>query len=306
MAADPVVEKIETPAAIPAPAAAPADGGPPASAPPVASPAEPAAPIEAKVEPSRTPTLLEKFDTEAEAKAASEAAKVAEAAAKTKPADKPAEAAKPADKAADAPKPDAAKPAEAKPAEAEKPAELTPVEYKYTLPEGLSMDDALKGKTHAAFDAFRANPAEGVQKLIDLHAEIEQRRAEQTVRNQFDVFNKTKETWEKDWLADPEIGGAGHRTALGAIARVRDIGVTSAKEGSPQYDADWKQFEQFLAITGAGSHPAFGRLMHNLSRYIDEPQAKDLPTDIKPTKTNGKAPRGSIYNQDSLAKMDAK
>lgn len=287
-AVQPILPAAETPDATAAPAAQPANSGPAELALAPAPNTEQPKPAE----PERTPTLLEKFD--------------AEKAAEAKPADKPAEAAKPA---ADTAKPgepakDAAKPAEAKaaeapkPAEGEKPAETAkpaepakpePVEYKYTLPETLKLSDERKTETHAAFDAFRADPA-NPQPLINLHNRAMTEYAEQLRRDQFKTFNNTKAGWETNWLADPEIGGAGHRTALKAIARVRDDFVSSAQQGTPKYNQDWKEFNEFLAITGAGSHPAFARLMHNLSGYVTERQAEQNPVDIKPPKDIGKQP----------------
>src|ERR1700721_296975 len=292
------------------PAVAPAEVAPTAPAQPAvtdaAAPPVTPEPVKA-VEPERTPTLLEKFDAEKpkpEAKPAEKPAEAAKAADAAKPAEPAKDAAKPAEaKAAEAPKPAEGKPAEAaKPVEAAKP---EPVEYKYTLPETLKLDAPRKAETHAAFDSFRADPT-NPQPLIDLHNKAMTEFAEQTRRNQFETFNKTKEGWEKDWLADPEIGGAGHRTALKAIARARDLGVSSAAVGTPQYEADMSAFNQFLAITGAGSHPAFAKLLHNLSRFVSEPQAEDIPADIKPSKTNGKAPKSSLYTHASSANMDAK
>ena len=283
-----MADKIEN-AAVENPANPPAALTPDVSAPAAPATPEPVpqqapAPI---AEPERTPTLLEKFDAEAKA---AETAKAAE-----KPVEPAKDAAKPAEPAKDAAKPaeakpaDAAKPAEAAPAEA-KPAEAAkpePVEYKYTLPETLKIDDARKTELHAAFDELRGgNP----QPAIDLHNKAMTEYAEQTLRNQFDTFNKTKAGWETNWLADPEIGGAGHRTALKAIARVRDDFVSSAQQGTPKYQQDWKDFNDFLAITGAGSHPAFARLMHNLSGYVTERQAEQNPVDIKPPKDIGKQP----------------
>lgn len=281
-------------AAVENPANPPAALTPEAIAPAVAPAAPEANPPSPQAtpspEPELTPTLLEKFDAEAKA---AEAAKTAE---------KPAEPAK----AAELAKPDAkveptkepAKPAEAaKPGEAvaeikpsEAPAKPEPVEYKYTLPETLKLDDARKTELHGAFDEFRTNPAEGSQKLIDLHNKAMTEYAEQTRRDQFKTFNDTKAGWETKWLSDNEIGGAGHRTALKAIARVRDDFVSSAQHGTPKYQQDWKEFNEFLAITGAGSHPAFARLMHNLSGYVTERQADQNPVDIKPPKDIGKQP----------------
>ena len=286
-----MADKTEN-AAVEIPANPPAALTPEASAPavaPAAAEANPPSPQPTpSPEPERTPTLLEKFDAEA---------KAAEAA---KPAEKPAEAAKDAAKPPE-PAKDAAKPAETKAAEAPKPAEGTeakpveaakpePINYEYTLPETLKIDDARKTELHTALDAFRTDPSKGAQPLIDLHNKAMTEFAEQTRRDQFKTFNDTKAGWETNWLADPEIGGAGHRTALKAIARVRDDFVSSAQQGTPKYQQDWKDFNDFLAITGAGSHPAFARLMHNLSGYVTERQAEQNPVDIKPPKDIGKQP----------------
>jgi hypothetical protein len=285
MAEKPTPEVALTPAVLPAdtatqPAAPlpPAESGPPET--PPASP--PVAEVPKPVEPERTPTLLEKHDAEVAAKV-----EPLKPAAEVKPADKPTESAK------DAPKPAEPKAAEtAKPAETEKPAEPAkpePVEYKYTLPETIKLDDARKAETHAAFDLFRADPT-NPQPLIDLHNKAMTEFAEQTRRDQFDTFNKTKADWEKVWMADAEIGGAGYQTSIAAIARARDLLISSHKVGTPQYLADRKAFDEMLAVTGAGSHPAFGRLLHNAARFVDEPQAAEIPTNIKPPANIGRAP----------------
>ena len=257
-------------------------------------------------EPKLEPTLLEKFDAEQAQKVKDAEAAKAVKPAEAKPGDKPAEKVaetKPGEKPADA----AAKPAEdKKPGEEAKPAEpaLAPIEYKYTLPDTIKMDDALKGRVHTALDEFRADPALGAQKLIDLHAETMQQYAEQTRRDQFDVFNKTKSAWETQVMADGEIGGAGHNTAMTAIARARDATVSSAKQGTPRYAAEMKEFNEFLAVTGAGSHRAFNRLMHNVARYVDEPQAETSAlTELKPPKNNGRAPGSKLYDHASSQKM---
>jgi hypothetical protein len=282
----PAAETPDATAAL-APVAQPANSGPAELALAPAPNTEQPKPAE----PERTPTLLEKFDAEkaAEAKPAdkpAEAAKAADAA-------RPAEPAKDAAKPAEAPKPAEGKPAETKSAEAAKPAEPAkpePVEYKYTLPETLKVDDARKTELHAAFDEFRTNPAEGSQKLIDLHNKAMTEYAEQVRRDQFTTFNKLKADKEVVWMGDPEIGGSGYRTAMKAIARTRDDFVSSAEPGTPKYESDWKEFKEFLAFTGAGSWPAFGRLLHNLSGYVTERTAEQNPVDIKPPKDIGRAP----------------
>jgi hypothetical protein len=245
------------------------------------------------------PTALETFVADkAAADAAKEAAKPVEVA-------KPAEPEKPVDPAAKAPDAKAAEPAKdpAKPdaaaaaVEAAKPvdsAKLEPLAYEYKLPETLKMDDGLKTKVHGAFDAFRADPSKGVQGLIDLHNEQMQAYATdysaKTAEAQQRAFADTRKDWVKQLMADPELGGAGYQTAMGAVARVRDLALSSHPQGSKGYQEDAKNFDQFLRITGAGDHPAFLRLLHNLARYVDEPQASEAPSNIKPAPTNGKAP----------------
>lgn len=255
------------------------------------------------------PSLLETVGKDKPAdipadKIASEAAKPAD-----KPAEKPAaEPGKPADKPVEAKPVETGKPeGDAKPAEPAKPEPLAAIEYKYTLPETLKVDDALKTEMHTAFDAFRANPAEGVQGLIDLHNRIvteqQAQNADATLRNQHKSFNDTRTQWNKDWAADEQIGGAGYQTALRAVARMRDQFVSDELPGTPKHEADRKSFEEFLRVTGAGDHPAFGRFLHNVARAFDEPALP--PSNGKPTASNGLKPgsrRERMYDHPSSSK----
>jgi hypothetical protein len=237
---------------------------------------------------SERPSLLESFGKEAKPvdKPLVEAVKPEAAADKPKDGDvKPAEA-----KSADAPKPEAAKDAakpegEPKPVDAA-PEPLAPVEYVYELPNTLKMDDGLKTELHTALDAFRADPAKGAQPLIDLHNKLVSdfitQNAEATLRNQHKAFNDTRSQWNTDWAADPEIGGSGYQTSMRAIARMRDQFVSDALPGTAKYQTDLKGFEDFLRITGAGDHPAFGRFLHNVARAFDEPAPPPVNTKLPP------------------------
>jgi hypothetical protein len=191
----------------PAPAALPAEAAPdvkPEAAAPVPELVV-AAPAEPKIETtSDRPSLLET--------ATKDAAKE-DKPADTKPAEKPAEVS-PADA-----KPAEVKPAEIKPVDPEAPA---PVEYKYELPQTLQMDDALRGTLHEALDKFRANPAEGAQDLINMHADAMSTYAAHLSAEQHRAFNAMRDQWNTEWKADPVIGGAGYDTSLKTIARMRD------------------------------------------------------------------------------------
>lgn len=266
-ATEPAVSASSPPAApaaaAPDPAPAPvAAVQPDAGAPAAAAPTEPAAPAA----PAPEPTLLQKHD--------------AAAAAATKPADpaKPAEPPKPSAAA-----PDPAKPTE--PASAEPPAAptLEPVEYAYTLPDTIQMDEATRGAFHTALDAFRTDPAAGAQGLIDLHNRTMQQYAEHLAAEQHRVFNETRKAWRTEVMASEDMGGAGHETAMGAIARMRDLFVP---------EADRAAFDQFLMVTGAGDHPAFLRLLHNAARHFDE--APLPPPDPRPAPNGGQRPTGRL------------
>lgn len=261
-----VAGEAPAPSAAASPAAAPA--APAVEAAPVAAPvvetpaAAPAAP---------EPTLLQKFDAD---KAAAEAAKAPVV--EVKP-DQPASDAAPSE----APKPVEAKPGEPKPEGA--PAEAAPaapVAYEYTLPETIKMDDALKGTFHTALDAFRTDPAKGAQGLIDLHNQTMQQYADHTYAEQVRIFNETRREWTTQVMADEELGGAGHQTSMAAIARMRDLLVPEARR---------EAFNQFLAVTGAGDHPEFLRILHNAARIYDE--APMPPPGARPPPSNGR-PQG--------------
>ena len=256
-----------TPLAPPEPVAGEAPAA--AAASPAAAPVTPAEPVTAPVvepvapaAPAAEPTLLEKFDAEQAAKKPSE---------EPKPEVKPADPAKPVE---------AAKPEEKKPEAPEVPAAPQPVAYEYTLPDTIKMDDALKGTFHSALDAFRADPAKGVQGLIDLHNQTMQQFADQTYQNQVSTFNDTRRSWVTQTMADDDLGGAGHQTSMAAIARMRDLLVPESKR---------EAFNQFLAVTGAGDHPEFLRLLHNAARIYDE--APMPPPGARPPPNLGK-PQG--------------
>jgi len=181
---------------------------------------------------------------------------------------------------AEATKPEGEQPkVEAAPAE---PAPLEPIDYKYEVPEGFEINDERKGELTTALDTFRANPVEGAQALMDLHAKGVVEAVNKVRGDQTELFNNTLADWEKQIMADPEIGGAGYETAKRAVARVRDAAVPAK---------DMPDFEHFLRVTGAGSHPAFWRMLHNLAAFVDEPMQS--PVNILPPKTIGKAPPGA-------------
>lgn len=254
--AAPVVVDPAAAAAAPAaaaPAESPAGAAPAAagtsSSPPADGGEGPAAGEPAKPNAHAEPTLLEGAKIEepkpAEAKPDEPAAAAAEPA---KPGEEPA---KPAEAAA-APKPGE----EAKPVE---PA--APVEYKFTLPDGITIKDEQLAPAIEVLREAGVKP-ELAQKLMDQHVGAMRDLQAHVAEEQQRVWQDTRSQWRKDVMADEQIGGAGHQTAMQAIARMRDTLV---------HPNDLPAFNEFLRVTGAGDHPMFLKLLHNASRYLDEP-----------------------------------
>lgn len=241
---------------------------------------------EASPHPAEVPSLLDEFK-------AREPVKVEEP--------KPEEVKAPEPAKVDEVKPaDPARPEEAKPEEAApEPAPEAPIEYKFELPATIKDAPLLKSYTDA-LQAAKAAPEFG-QNLLNMHAEAMQQYADHLASEQRRVFNETRKGWRTQVMADSQIGGSGHNTAMGAIARMRDMSISDAKPGSPQYDADKREFEDFLRMTGAGDHPAYLRQLHRFARYLDE--AALPPPNPKPPKDIGKQPgrrgMGAIYDNPS-------
>lgn len=296
-------ENQEQAAAAPAPDPVPA--APVADA-PAAAAAEQAAPASEK--PAYTgahaePTLLETIKSPGtEEQPAAEAKADGTAKPEDKPADvaaKPAEAKAPEVKAEEKGAEEAAKPADAAPddgaAEAAPPA-LEPLEYKYELPETITLNDDQRKEFHGALDEFRKNPADPTA-LIKLHDKAMSDYATQVVEDQNTAWTNVRKEWRKEIMADPELGGSGYDTVSKTVARMRDALASAARPGTPEYAADMAALDGFMRVTGAGDHPVFWRILHNASRYIDEPQAERTPANIQPVaQPNAKNGREALYD----------
>lgn len=264
-AAPPVAPPVEVAPAPEAPPAAPAAEAPPAAAAPPA--------------PERIPSLLEAAKVPGETP--TEPPKPPEAPpAEAKPpeGEKPPEAEKPPAEVkspAEAPKePEKASEVETKPPEVEvkppEPVRAEPLEYKFDLPADMVIDDIRKAALFTALDTYRADPS-NIQPLVDFHHATIQEIAGQALKYQHDVFNETKSTWRKEVMSDEQIGGNGHETAMGVVARMRDRFVSQHPRDSAGWEADQKALIEALDLTGAGDHPAILRFIHNVGVAFDEP-----------------------------------
>lgn len=274
-------------AAAPEPEAAPVAGAPAALAPVVE--AAPAPVIEPAATPEPAPVEAPKPDGAQEIKPHTDTETLLESVGKTE------EAPKPEDKPGEV-KPDVEKPADIK------PAEPVAAVYEFKFPEGVKAEpEALNAYT----EVLKTNniaPDVG-QALLDRHVAEMTRYAEGLNRQQHETFANTRAGWRDQVKADEQIGGSGYETSMKAVARMRDMFVSRHATGTDGYKADMAEFTNFLRTTGAGDHPMFLRMMHNVARKFDEP-APVVPN-VRPPADAGKAPgsrRGSLYTHPSSQK----
>jgi hypothetical protein len=161
----------------------------------------------------------------------------------------------------------------------------------FTLPEGVTLDQERIAAANQLFASHNL-PQETAQQLVDFHIAEMQRYDAATLQNQHDTFDQYRAAERARVMADPEIGGSGHATAMTAIAKMRDLFASSAKPGTEKYERDMAEFNDGLRTTGAGDMPWLLRLLHNVARRFDEPIAPSVsyrpPPDIgrRPTATN--------------------
>ncbi len=166
-----------------------------------------------------------------------------------------------------------------------------PVAYAdFTLPEGTAIPEDRLGDYHNILREFNL-PQEAGQKFLDMHIKAIQEITNQTQESihqaQHAAFAETRKGWRDQVMADEQLGGAGHQTAMAAVKRM-------ASDFVPE--ADRAAFQQFLLVTGAGDNPAFLRLLHNIAQKFDEPKAPAVQGNPPPN--NGKPPsrRGMVYD----------
>lgn len=158
----------------------------------------------------------------------------------------------------------------------------------YKFPEGVKADDTVVN----AFNNMLiedGTPQDRGQKLVDLHVS-ELKKYDASLRDeQQRVFDETRQKWRTELMADPEMGGSGFNTTKLNVAQMRDMFVSLHPPGSEEHIQEMAEFNRMLRYTGVGDHPAFWRLMHNVSRRFKEPASPNL--EFKPPPDIGRKPR---------------
>lgn len=175
--------------------------------------------------------------------------------------------------------PAASEPAAAQPATEAVAAPTTPtvVDYKFTLPEGVTIDDAqLKAATEFAHKASLS--AENAQEMVNLGVGLAQTLQKNLETQIASEIAKQQAEWRDAVKADPEIGGAN-------FERAKKDGATALSFTRPG-------FKSLLDSLGIGDHPD---VVHALAFFGSRISPDSLRTDTKPTAT-GPAP-------DPLAKI---
>lgn len=153
-----------------------------------------------------------------------------------------------------------------------------PVVYDLKLPETIKVDNDLMTDYKGFLAENKLSPEIG-QALLDKYTAASQKMAEHLLAEQHRAFEDTRKGWRDEVMADAEIGGAGHKTALTKIAQMRDMLVQ---------EKDRPAFDNFLRVTGAGDHPMFLKILHTAHRWLGEPASPAIVG--TPAKTNGQAP----------------
>lgn len=169
---------------------------------------------------------------------------------------------------------------EAKPVDPVEVKPEEPIVYQaFELPENVALDEKTLGEFTGLAQKFKL-PQETAQEILAFGAQAVKAFQENSLAQQHQAFGDMRRSWRDQVMADPEIGGAGHRTAMAAIARMRDLAVP---------EKDRAAFNEFLVTTGAGDHPAFLRMVHNFARFFDEP----APVVGRPPANQGKPGLGA-------------
>lgn len=179
------------------------------------------------------------------------------------------EAAKPKDEAAPAEQaPAASTEGEAKdekaPDASASAEEAPPIVYEpWTLPEGMTLDDAAVKPFNDLLVEAKVSQEVG-QRLVDMHLAEVARLHEIVTEQNRQSWTEARTKWIDAVKADPEIGGARFETAMHLCGDIiEQFGGTREQQD---------ELRQVLAMTGAGDHPAMIRLIHNVGKVLRPPQ----------------------------------
>lgn len=122
------------------------------------------------------------------------------------------------------------------------------VVYDFKAPEGMELDTTAVDEFKVIATELKL-PADSAQKVVDLYAKLEAKRAE--------AFADQVHAWGEEVKADKEIGGDKLNSTLASARKVVDTFGSDA-------------FKSLLNSTGMGNHPEVVRMLAKIGKAISE------------------------------------
>lgn len=140
-----------------------------------------------------------------------------------------------------------------------KAAEGAPETYSdYKLPDGYTLDPALKTETDTLFKGMGLSQ-ENAQKLVDFYV----KSTTDAFQEPFTAYQTMLNEWRETAMSHPDLRG---KLGPGQEINTR-IGKALDSIGDP---ALAQEFREVMDLTGAGNHPAFIRVINAWARQVTE------------------------------------
>lgn len=120
------------------------------------------------------------------------------------------------------------------------------------VPDGLQLDDALKGQFSELATELNISP-EGASKLLGMHSDLVKKSVETVQAQLMEQSNQ----WADAVRADKEIGGANLDATTRTISKALDA------YGDPDV-------KEAFNMTRAGNHPAIVRTFYRMAKALEE------------------------------------
>lgn len=127
-----------------------------------------------------------------------------------------------------------------------------------TFPEGVEADPTAMEGFLGIMNNQELDRGQLAQALVDLQIETSQQAADAATTAGANLWNETQTQWQEQARALPDIGGDNLESTLGTI-----------RDGLKQMGATDATFEA-LNFTGAGNHPEIIKVLHALTKDLQE------------------------------------
>lgn len=144
-------------------------------------------------------------------------------------------------------------------------------DYKFTLPEGVSVDETILGEFKNVAADWKLDNAKA-QSLVDMQLRATEVAVNATAEAIKTQWKTTIDTWKGEIDSDPVLGGSNKDKVLTTLGRALDeYGDKSTREA--------------FDLTGAGWNPAILRFVHKMAAALSEgsPVPAGTPAVRKPT-----------------------